>query len=282
MIAGLRNFFKEKTEQEKFDEHYKTLFLQGRMIFAGTLLQRAAKAYPENVALICRNVSITYKDLYAKAICISKKLMSMGVQPGDRIIVLIENSLEFYMAYYGAWQTGAVVAPLNTFLHEQELNHIIQDAQPKAMIISNSFAERLQQFDGKHLPPYFTENDFEKIFAEPCDVTNFVIPERPAEEMAALLYTSGTTGFPKGVMLSSKNILTNIVQGICRADIVPTDRIYAALPLFHSFAEFACVWGSFFLGGTTIVIPRIDRRYLMEGFTHKPTIVAGVPALYGL
>jgi len=252
------------------------------MIFAGTLLQRAAQNYPDKTALICRNETITYQELYAKTIPISKKLQQMGVESGDRVILLMENSIEFYLGYYGIWQTGAVVAPLNTFLHVREMNHIIQNAQPKAMIISNAFAQRLQEFSEVALPQYLTEDDLHALTENVDRNQSFEIPAVPAERMAAILYTSGTTGFPKGVMLSSKNILTNIVQGICRTDIVPSDSLLGALPFFHSFAQFACVWGTFFLGGTTIVIPRIERRLLLEGLEHKPTLIAGVPALYGL
>lgn len=283
MLDSIRSWFDfNRTEQERFDAYYDSILENGRMIFAGALLQRAAKNYPGQTALTCRETAITYGDLYIKTISISKKLQQMGVGPGDRVILLIENSIEFYLGYYGIWQTGAVVAPLNTFLHAEELYHIINDAQPKVMIISNSFAERLKEFDKYKLPSYLTEDDIHALTKNSKPDEDFAIPPIPAEEMAAILYTSGTTGFPKGVMLSSKNILTNIIQGICRTDIVPSDSIFGALPFFHSFAQFACVWGSFFLGGTTIIIPRIERGLLLEGLEHKPTLVAGVPALYGL
>jgi long-chain acyl-CoA synthetase len=283
MLSDLKKWFGfGLSEQERFDEYYKSILVDGKMIFAGSLLQRSAKKYPLHTALICRDDSITYQDLYNKTIPISKKLISMGVVPGDRVILIMENSIEFYLGYYGIWQTGAVVAPLNTFLHVREMNHIIENAQPKAMIISNTFAQRLQEFNDIKLPPYLTEDDLHDLAQDAKSDATFSIPAVPADRMAAILYTSGTTGFPKGVMLSSKNILTNIVQGICRTDIVPTDSLLGALPFFHSFAQFACVWGSFFLGGTTIVIPRIERRLLLEGLEHQPSLIAGVPALYGL
>ena len=285
MFEKIINFFgygKNIHEQERFNELYTSIKANGKIMFAGLLLQRAARLCPEHTALICRDVSITYQKLYEKAIAVSKKLIAMGIQPGDRVIILMENSIEFYIGYYGIWQTGAVVAPLNTFLHEKELHHIIKDAKPKAMIISNRFAERLQKFDGKLLPPYLIEDDIQILTEDAKPDPSFMIPCLPPNEMAALLYTSGTTGFPKGVMLSSKNIMTNLVQGICRINIYQTDSIYGALPLFHSFAQFGCVWGSFFLCCTTIIIPHIERRLLLEGLEHKPTLITGVPALYGL
>jgi long-chain acyl-CoA synthetase len=87
---------------------------------------------------------------------------------------------------------------------------------------------------------------------------------------------------PKGVMLSSRNILTNIMQGASRMQLNADDRAYMPLPLFHSFAQNTVVWGVFFFGLSAIIIPKLERRYLLQGFAHKPTIVFAVPALYAL
>ena len=100
--------------------------------------------------------------------------------------------------------------------------------------------------------------------------------------MVALLYTSGTTGFPKGVMLSSRNILTNVVQVITRFGIIKQQRVFAVLPLFHSLAQNICVWSSIMMGCSVIIVPKIERRALLAGLAHKPTIFVGVPALFGV
>lgn len=284
MIDWLKGLFRSQkvSEKERFDQLYKTLFVHGSMMYAGTLLQRAANMFPNITALICQDRSISYKELYEKSVILSTYLQMQGVKPEDRIIVLVENSIEFYIAYYGAWQVGAVVVPLNVFLHEKELLHIIHDSRPRCIILGDEFDKQLQAADSKGLPARITVTKLRTIIDAENSNGSFSVPKISAERMAVLLYTSGTTGAPKGVMLSSKNILTNLIQGICRADIKADDRVYAALPLFHSFAQFAFVWGNFFLGLTTIVVPRIERKLLLEGFSHKPTIIAGVPAMYGL
>ena len=110
-----------------------------------------------------------------------------------------------------------------------------------------------------------------------CDVYNL-----DPDEMAVLLYTSGTTGLPKGVMLSSKNIMTNVLQGLSRLKVWGNERVLGVLPLFHSFAQNACVWTPLFAGVTVILVPKIDRRYILEGLQQRPTMFLGVPALYGL
>lgn len=266
------------TEKERFDSLYKSLCQDNKLIHAGLLLKRAAQYWPENKIAICNDDSITYLALYHRAQILAQELKSKGVKPGDRIIILYENSIEFYIAYFASWQAGAIVAPLNVFLHENEVAHIIKDAQPTAIIVSKTQEEKLKNIS--NLPHVINKIDreakIENVFKE------YEIPARDIEDTVALLYTSGTTGFPKGVMLSSKNIIINTIQGISRFDIRGTERIYCALPLFHSLPQNTCIWSNIVLGCTAIIVPKIDRKNLLNGFKHNPTIIVGVPALYGL
>lgn len=284
MLNAEKSYTTESTaEYARFIRQYETIKENGRIMYAGTLLERAARIYPDTVALVCGQATITFKQLYEKAIKFSKYLIAHGIKPRDRAMILLENSIEFYIAYYGVWQTGAVVAPVNIFLHAQELQHIIKDAQPFALIISDTCAEQLKVIVEDNALHCITEEKLKHITEQADDGKPFTTTTLGEDEMAALLYTSGTTGFPKGVMLSSRNILTNLVQGVCRIDVTPgKDKIYAALPLFHSFAQNVCVWGSFFMGGTTVLVPKLERRFLLQALEHRPTIIAGVPTLYGL
>lgn len=269
-------------EQIRFDAFYKEIFQNDNILFAGSLAQRAAHLFPDNVALICQGTSITFGQLYQRTVAVSRLLQQKGVKSRDRVCLLFENSIEFYICYYGIWQTGAIVAPLNTFLHEKELAHIIDDAKPTALVITNHWLERLQKIDHQRLPVIINEDDIKQLQPANEPVDAFKVPDVGGDELTALLYTSGTTGVPKGVMLSSRNILTNVVQGMSRIDVTNSDSVLGVLPLFHSFAQLCCVWGSFFLGGTTIVVPKIERHMILEGLKQKPTIIVGVPALYGL
>jgi long-chain acyl-CoA synthetase len=268
-----------KKEQERFDRFYKEILINGTIFYAGMLLQRAAERFGQNTALICQREKITYAALYQWACNITHLLTQRGSKAGDRVCLLFENSIQFYVAYYGIWQTGAVVVPLNTFLHETELTHILTDAKPSALIVSAIWQEKLKKINSA-LPPLISEEEINRLRTQAA--AKITIPSVDADELAALLYTSGTTGVPKGVMLSSRNILTNVVQAMSRIDVSTNDSIFAALPLFHSFAQLCCVWGSFFLGGTAIVVPKIERKLLLQGLQYKPTIMMGVPALYGL
>jgi long-chain acyl-CoA synthetase len=271
-------FKKKETEQERFNRHYQTIMRDGKIMSVAYLLQRAANRVPNNIALLYQQQAITYRQLYAMAVKLSKKLQSMGIKPRDRVITMIENSPEYYVAYFAALQLGAVIAPLNTFLKEREAAHIVENAQPSLIIVSSSLRAL---FNGVSGVPILTEQDIDLTASAHEPLPDFAIVGLEPDEMIALLYTSGTTGFPKGVMLSSKNIMTNVIQGITRFELNHNDRMFAALPLFHSFPQNSCVWVALFVGATVILIHKVDRRYIVEGLGHKPTVFVGVPALYG-
>lgn len=269
------------SEKERFDALYKTLFIKDTMIFAGTLLQRAAQKWPHRIALLCKDKSITYKELFGRSCVVTQKLKAEGIGPQDKVFLWYENSIEFFIAYYGIWQTGAVIAALNVFLHEKEFDYILHDAEPKAVIISNTLLEKLST-DIRSKLPLFLDSQFIDTTINYDEQSFCEAAQKNSEELATLLYTSGTTGMPKGVMLSSKNILTNVIQVLARIDVTYKDRLYMPVPLFHSLAQNTAVWGTFFLGASAIIIPKIERRYLLQGLEQKPTILLAVPALYGI
>jgi long-chain acyl-CoA synthetase len=248
----------------------------------GQLLAFAAKKYPEQVALIYQDQKVTYQELFYRASLFARTLKEKGVKPRDRVLLFFENSIEFYIGYYGIAQIGAVVTPLNTYLKERELAHIIADSRPALLVASTALLKKMEEDHIDAQVPLATEHDMD--LASRVDGT--VLQPVPAllqpDEMAALLYTSGTTGLPKGVMLSSKNILSNCIQFLSRLGFVHDERVFGVLPFFHSFAQCTCVWGAVLMGCAVIIVPRIERRYILEGLAHEPTLFVGVPALFGL
>lgn len=267
-------------EHVRYAHYFNMIAPHGTMMYAGHLLQRAARQWPQNIALICQQDSITYKDLYFRSLLFGEKLKTIGIKKRDRIIIAYENSINFYIAYWAVWHLGAIVTPVNTLLHPKELEHIINDAQPTILIVSPKQHEKVQALNIT-LPPIMGEETFDRTTPLPTTLPDIKLETLDNDEMAALLYTSGTTGMPKGVMLSSRNILTNLVQGASRLDVSTKDRAYCALPLFHSLTQNTCVWGPPLIGCSVILVPKIDRTSLVEGLTHQPTIMIGVPSLYG-
>ncbi len=271
---------RDMSEPQIYKELYQSLIEHDQIDYLGLLLQRAANLFGNDTALIFQDKTITYKELFYHACNLSNLLRERGIKPQDRVLMLMENSIAFYVAYFGIIQIGAVVVPLNIFLHERELTHIIEDSKPVFFICSSNRAEKIREF-AAHLPPMIDEHAFNLDSTVPEAIV-FEVTKLPFDAMVALLYTSGTTGFPKGVMLSSKNILTNVVQVISRFGIIKQQRIFAILPLFHSLAQNICVWSSIMMGCTIIIVPKIERRALLAGMAQKPTIFVGVPALFGV
>lgn len=271
------------TEKEYFNALVESVHKDGKQLVLGALLERSAQIFPNNVALICNDVSMTYKELHYRACLMTAKIKAAGVKPRDRVLLFFENSLEFYIGYFGVVQAGGVIAPLNIFLHETELHHIIKDAQPACIVTAT---QHVDLFKKNNLNiPILTEQDMDLASPMPLQPLTFksdALDYLEYDEMAALLYTSGTTGLPKGVMLSSKNIITNSMQGLARLRLQEAERFFGVLPLFHSFTQNACVWTALFAGCTVIVVPKIERRYILAALKHKPTIMLGVPAFYGL
>jgi long-chain acyl-CoA synthetase len=270
----------DQDQQKRFDAVYKQLFIDNKFMFAGHLLQRAAQKFSQATALICKDRTLTFQQLYNRSLRVTEQLLALGIKPRDRVCLLYENSMTYFQAYYGIWQAGAVVVPLNTFLTAKELEHIIADCKPAAIILSEEFAKK---FDGSFfVDVHSIVLPDDELQHDVPETQGYEIPYLDPDEMAALLYTSGTTGFPKGVMLSSRNILTNVAQIIAKVNVSHEDRLLGVLPLFHSFAQNISIWSTFFLGATTIVLPKIDRKWILDGFKHKPTVVIAVPALYAL
>lgn len=271
--------YPKQNEAQFFKKTIEDISPNGRLLYVGNLLSRAARLFNDEVpALMYQDETISYLELYRRASALAKLLKTKGLKPRDRVLVCFENCPEFYVAYFATLQAGAVVAPINTFLKEKELTHIVSDAQPRFIITSADRKPLFEKTDGSTIP-IITNEDM------PTPDESFV-PEDPIElepdEMAALLYTSGTTGLPKGVMLSSRNIITNCVQGLTRLQIGFKERIFGVLPIFHVFAQTACIWSAFLVGATVILVPKIERRAILSALDHKPTGFLGVPALYGL
>jgi long-chain acyl-CoA synthetase len=271
-----------KDEKDYFDAMWAVIDGGGKLLSLGGILSWAMKHFPENIALIYNDRQMPYKELYWRASLFSSTLREKGIKPRDRVLLFFENSLEFYVGYFGIVQTGAVIAPLNIFLHENELEHIIKDSMPTCVVTHSTHVELFTKHGHQNSVKILTEQDMNLIDPVPQEVVPFDVYPLAPDEMAALLYTSGTTGLPKGVMLSSKNIMTNLVQAMARFNLRSCQRVFGVLPLFHSFAQNTCVWASMFTGSTVIVVPKIERRYIFDGLKHKPTLVLGVPALYGL
>ena len=288
-----------RQHEQRFYKEIKERFSEkGELLSVSGLVRVASKRYARNTALIGRERTLSYRELFFRAINVSKILDANGVKPKDKVLLYCENSIEFYIFYYAVWLRGAVVIPINIFLHDKELTYIIQESQPKVILTLEKLSEKLKKLVAEKridsLPTMLSEKVIDwdapvpRLFQQIDDpfknVASPVSEFYNIDELALLLYTSGTTGVSKGVMLSSRNILTNTMQDYARLRLFSAERerFFAVLPLFHVFAQNTCIWLPLMTGSSVIVVPRIDRRYILDGLKKKPTLFFGFPALYGL
>ena len=258
------------------------------------MLPRAVKNYGDRVALECPKRTVTYRQWWLEVLRAAQWLRAEGVKRGDHVLLFSHNSTEFYVVYCAIWHLGAVVVPLNVYLHEREVAGIIRDAKPRLILstpaLENTMNAALARLNGDAVARYDLE---EHIWQESFDADAIAPLEKAlpvtncaSSDTAVILYTSGTTGVPKGVMLSAKNVMTNGLQVLARFEVVvgasENDRFLSILPLFHVFAQNTCLWLPLLLGASIVIVPRIERRALREGLEKNPTMFFGFPALYGL
>jgi long-chain acyl-CoA synthetase len=297
MFSYIKNFISRKKDSElDFFNAIKKQYSDenGNLLHVSQILRITSIKFPENIAITYQNESISYKELYIKTILLSKTLINNYlIKPNDRIVIFSENSLSFYIIYLAVWAAKATVNPVNIFLHQKELAHIINDSQPSLIFTSHKLKNKIENVLNSPECIYSIPIVTPDIIKEKVDTKlfSFLLKENHVTEsqdintMCLLLYTSGTTGFPKGVMLSSKNILTNTIQSYARFKVMGKlciEKFFCVLPLFHLFAQNVCLWLPIITGSSIIVVPKIDRALIRQAFKDKPTLFFGFPALYGL
>ena len=220
------------------------------------LLAEAAAGHAESPAL--QEIGgglLTYAELVAGAEQVAGGLAEAGVRPGDRVGLMLPNGNDFVVAFFGTLFAGAAVVPINTRFTESEVAYVVEDSGAKYVIRP-----------GERLPS-----------GEPL---RYLGARR--ETMAAIFYTSGTTGFPKGAMLSHENFLSNM-ENVIR--VVPLERrptvSLVTVPLFHVTAAIAQMVPALGYGGKLVILPGPDVKALIEAVsTHEIETVVSVPALY--
>ena len=289
-----KTFNKQKNEKQIYQNLKKSFSKNGTLFYAGELLKIACEEFENNIFLFTENKNITFKELYFRSIQLSEKFKKFGVKKRDKVLIYCNNSVEFYVSYFAAWQIGAVCVPLNIFLHEKEIAYVFNDCKPKLIFSSSHLKHNLINIKNFGLDSgeriILTEEDIDWEFEVPEKIEqvypNFNIERLDEDELCLLLYTSGTTGNPKGVMLSSKNVLTNAIQDYTRLQTIrelkKRERFFAVLPLFHVFAQNTCIWCPVLTGGSVVIVSKIDRKLIVKGLRKNPTIFLGFPALYGL
>lgn len=237
------------------------------------VLRRAVRYFPNHTATIFDGQRQTYNQLGRRVQSLARALNKLGVQSGDHVAIYLLNSSQFLETVYACFELGAVVVPLNTRLAADELVFIINDAECKAFITDNylqplaaAFKSRLAGIE--HFLAIGGGNgfdDYESLLAEHANDNSPLPPESDAsdEKLAGLFYTSGTTGLPKGVMLSHRNLWLNALHTLATRAPEPNLNFLHAAPMFH-LATFPAVINVTTNGGAHTILQKFDLKTLME------------------
>jgi len=229
----------------------------------------------------------TYSDVEAVSARFALALRSLGVHPGDRVAVQVEKSIEALMLYLGSIRAGAVFLPLNTAYTPTEIAYFLSDAEPALFVCDPARAGELRphaEAAGARLETMGVWKDDEtfagSLFELVPDCANdFVDTPRGPDDLAAILYTSGTTGRSKGAMLSHDNLLSNSQVLADYWRFSSDDRLIHALPIFHTHGLFVATNVTLIAGGTLIFLPKFDVDAVI-GAMPRATAMMGVPTFY--
>jgi long-chain acyl-CoA synthetase len=244
-------------------------------------LTKTAAEYPSAIAIKLDDVELSYAALEAMARHVGGLLVAKGVQPGDRVGIMLPNVPYFPAIYYGILAAGAAVVPMNVLLKGREAEFYLTDSGAKQFFAWEGFAEEAQiAADAAGVPlTIVTPGEFEQEIAEALPMGGNI--ERADDDTCVILYTSGTTGTPKGAELTHSNIGSNVACNVAMFGFSPEDVIFGGLPLFHSFGQTSAMNSAIASGASITLLPRFDAAKAIEIIDRdKVTVFMGVPTMY--
>ncbi|HVM15675.1 MAG TPA: long-chain fatty acid--CoA ligase, partial [Egibacteraceae bacterium] len=281
------------------------------------LLDDAAQDFPQNVAVEFLGTTLTYRELLDQVDRFATALRALGVEKGDRVGIVLPNCPQHVIAIFAALRLGAIVAETNPLYTQAELEHQLNDAGCKIVVCLDPVYKRLTDLKGR-LPTvehviatgiqdalsfpknrlfalkgkkdgtYYKIPDSEgvKRFTTLVERASPAVPQTPVDardDVAMLLYTGGTTGTSKGVMLTHFNLVANAFQARLWMPDVQAGRenVLCVMPFFHSYGLTTCLTFGLLSAATLTLVPRFDVDMVLKTIDkHKPTLFPGVPTIY--
>jgi len=275
-------------------------------------LAKAVKLFPRKRAIVCGDKHWTYQEFCGRVHQLSRCLKRIGIKKDDKVAILHPNCHTFLEAYYAVPQIGAISVPINTRLSPGEIAFILQDSESKLLIADSMFKNQLEPIrkeirgikkilwtgedKGDSAPPdrlpkasargrdrgnrSIDLNYEEALRQEDSDA--LPAPPTDSEDIAQIYYTSGTTGRPKGVMLSHKNVTTHALGTIAEVHLTDSDVWVHVAPLFH-LADAWATWAVTWVGGTHVLVREFDARAVLETVQReKVTLTNLIPTMLNL
>ena len=266
-----------------------------------SFLENSASKYPERTAIVFGDKRFTYAQVDGAANQVANLLASRGIGHGDKVALAAPNVPYFSIVYYGILKTGATVVPLNVLNKAREVTYYLDDSDARAVFAFEGTAELpigAEAWKGFNDAPecdHFFLITVDPAAPSPLEgaetFASAVATQPPTfdsvdtadDDTAVILYTSGTTGQPKGAELTHANMMSNALVGdrLFGADAEHPDTYLCVLPLFHSFGQTVIQNGAFAFGGTIVMLPRFEPNAALQLLVgEKVTFFAGVPTMY--
>jgi long-chain acyl-CoA synthetase len=243
----------------------------------GSLLSFRSRDYPSSVFIRFEGRNLTFADVERSASVCAGGLKGLGLKPGERVALLMENCPEYIITYFAIIKAGGIVVPLNTFLTAEEILFILKDSGSRVIVYGDSFDVHLEEIK-KKLP----------------GIVAVRYPEIPSgrslslsaglDETAVFLYTSGTTGFPKAAMVSHRNLISNAMACKEAMGFKQSDRVILFLPLFHSFSFTVCVILPLYASARVVLLRSVRpfSNVIRSVLRERITFFVAVPTVYNI
>ncbi|MEW6442949.1 MAG: AMP-binding protein [bacterium] len=254
----------------------------------GALIRHCAEQYGDRIALIYQDRTFSFRGLHVLSSKLGNSLRGLGISPGDRVSIYSQNSWEWIVGYYAALKIGAVVNPVNVMLTPEEVLYVVNDCGAKALLTSSDKAEAVLEVArrAETLKQVVIYGDdapapaaaFNRLLEKGRDELEIV--HRGPDEISTIGYTSGTTGHPKGAMLTHRGVLLNSRLTANMHMKARDDVVVSSLPTAHVYGN-VVMNGTFLTGGTLVLLERFQEQSAFDAITrHRATMFEGVPSMY--
>jgi len=269
------------------------------MLNIATILDYSTKEHPDKTAIVCGKNRMTFDQVNTLVNQVANGLVEAKIQKGDKVALSCPNIPFFTIIYYAILKAGAVVVPLNVLLKGREISYHLKDSESKAYFCFQGTQdlpmaqEGYEGFKAADTCEHFWVITADQNASSPIEGTDTLgqliaanppefemVPTSP-EDTGVILYTSGTTGFPKGAELSHSNMVMNALGSSNCLGLKHDDVVLIVLPLFHSFGQGILMNAALSMGNTLVLIPRFDPANVLSAMqAEKVTVFAGVPTMY--
>ncbi len=252
------------------------------------LVGYCAQQYGQKRALVFKNREFTFADIEILSNKLGNSLKGLGIAKGDRVSIYSQNSWEWIIGYYAVLKIGAVVNPINVMLTPEEVLYVVDDCGAKALLTSQEKLQNVAAIADKastlrKIIVYGSDDvgsavAFDRLLNEGSD--QLTVEKVAPEDPSTIGYTSGTTGHPKGAMLTHRGVLVNskLTANFHMKNI--QDIVVTSLPTAHVYGN-VVMNGTFLTGGTLVLIERFEEEQVFEAITqYKATVFEGVPSMY--